>query len=182
MKKLLSELSFEDAKNLLSGNKWMQTQVYEYAMDCISDDISEVCSYLNKVKYIRYNLGDIYGDYIRVDQGYYKDFIQAVKDIDKDLCILDSLNFKKLDRIEKKLDFYDDCISGYEDISDRQFELLEHWIESGIEESKKAILDYIDNLQDYDQDYYLESYLDIYGGDYETDMQYIYELTVKKYA
>ena len=180
---LLSELSFEDAKRLLSGNKWLQTQVYDYSMDCISYDISEIARYLDKVNYIDYSLGGVYGDYIKVNYHYYKEFIDAVRELDKDLCIFpESFNFEKLDRIYNKLSFYDDCNCGYEDISDRQFELLEKWIESGVNDAVKAILNYIDGLQDYDEDYYLESWLDICGGDYETDKQYIYELTVKKYA
>ena len=182
-KKLLSEIDFDEAVKLHKNNKWLQDKVYNYFITCLNYDLDEVARHFDKVKHIRYEFGNIYGDYIKVNQADYGDFLEAVKVLDTNFCIFsDSFNYDKFERMINKFDFFLDCVLGYTDISDKQFEKLEQWFESGIEETKKAVLDYVDGLTDYDEEYYLESYLENYGEEYATDGVYIYELTVRKHA
>lgn len=182
--KLLSALSYEELKELLQQNNFLRDEIYKYAMDCIGLEISDIARYLDKVKSIRYELGNAcYGDYIKIHTEYYDQFLSACENLQKDYCIFpESFNFNKFERMQAKFDFYYDCVVGYQDISDKQFELLEKWFESGIQEIIDMILDYVDGLQDYSELDYLECYVDSYGGEYETDGRYIYETQVRKYA
>lgn len=180
---LLSELSFEDAKSLLKNNKWLQDTLYSYAMDCISYDISEIAKHLDQVKHIRYEIGNLYDDYIRINMEYYKEFLEVAAELDNIYCILSNETlYNKVQRMINKFDFFYDCLTGYEDISDSRFEKLNRWYDSGVDEVIKTILNYVDGLTDYDEDYYLEMWLDCYGSEYATDNEYIYELEVRRHA
>lgn len=182
-KRLLSELSFDELKELHNKNKFLQDAVYDLFNSCVSDDLKEIASYLKNVTGIRYDLGNIYGDYIRVFQESYKQFLEACKELEYNLCVFpEGFSALIIDRLIAKYDFYYDCISGYEDISEKRFEKLERWFESGVENVIQQILNYVDSLQDYDSEYYLESFVEACGDEYATDGTYIYELEVKKYA
>ena len=74
----LSELNYEDFKNVISGNRDLQNKVYEYEMDCANFWVSE---YLFKIpKAAKYSISDYgysYIDFSNVSasdiQEYYKE-------------------------------------------------------------------------------------------------------------
>lgn len=186
MEKLI-ELTLDQQKALFIKNAWLKKQAENRAEEEADFWADEVLSYFRNVRGIRYSIGYCNYNYLEVDYNHYNDFLEALRDAQKDICILSDEEALILSRLENKIEFYRDCCSGYEDISDARFSHLEKWIEGNIKYLCDCIVKYISSSYDY---YYsdegaadaLELLIDNIGTDYETDGIYIYELEVRKYA
>ena len=184
-KKLLSELTYEEAKELYHVNKWLGRTVTEYGYKLGNDFLSEILSSFDGVKSLRYEVGSgCGGDYIRVSQEYYKDFLEAVRDCNADYGIIDDGSGLSAlaDRMLKKADDYYAFTFGYQDISESRFDKLVAWFEAGIEKIERAIINYCSDVSNVDEDYALENWLVNNGVDYATDGAKIYEIKCRVYS
>lgn len=187
MKKLI-DLTMEEVKNLFACNSWLQDQAKDRAAEEADFFGEEVLSYFHNVRGIRYEIAGSWNrNYFDVNYCYYSDFLDALRNAQNEICILSDEEEKVLSRLEKKIDFFRDCSSGYEDISEKRYNHLEKFIDNSITFLCDCIVKYISSSYDfYNSDEgaaeSLEILIDNIGADYETDGRYIYEIDVRKYA
>lgn len=182
-KKLLSSLTPGELENLYNANSWLKKQCEESRELDIEFELNEIADGLRAAKHLNFEIGG-YSDYIRVKNGYYEEYLDTLQDMQNKFYIVGDTLQKTLDRLTEKARFYDSCCVGYEDISEKQFDLLEKWFLSGIKELNDYILEYVYQIVN-NYEYIIEELeivIDRIGNDYETDGTFIYETEVRKYS
>lgn len=190
--KLLSELTAQELDNLFEKNSFFRDQVSEYAARCVDDQLSEYLRPFFNNRAVDYNIG-YPGDFFHFDiycgsyDAYYN-FFAACKALTREYCIFTDSTQELLNRFYAREGFYLEAIFGNEDITDHDQERITAWID------KKVIAAACDDILtmckaeydlQFDDDYLRETadiYVEMYGNDYATDGEYIYETTVRRYA
>ena len=188
--KKLNELTNDELFNLFEKNAWLREKMCSFCEESVNDYISDYLYGFRKINGLEYSIG--YNDYFTFN-GYragvqgYEDFIYACMEVQRSYCLFSDKTETLLKRINAKLELYTEAWQGYRDISDKNYERLEKWIDKGIETLCNEILSFCKDIYDsaYDKDYQEEELLNFVewnGSDYETDGTYIYETIHKKYA
>lgn len=178
-RKLLNELTRDELSALYDANSYIKETIYTRRADDESDYIlNEIVSYFahydnitNRRKFSalfdeRYN-----NCMIDVKIENYPDFISDCLEFDKN-----SLGFSDeikplLKRLAGRAQFYVDCYFNYENISDKNYLLLDEWIKTGVNKVKreleKLVNDIYDSLldDDYNKEYFIESVLEFENFD-----------------
>ena len=161
-KRYLPELTQPELEKVIDANAKIREEITDYI---ISDVIDRFDNEIRKFKYsVRgYSINNgVYRGHITVSDApqFIKDlnagdeFIYQITD---DLCGL-------LDRLTEKADFYEDCLTGYEDISDERFYNLEKWYEEGTAKIAQCIADMYDSEIEYAyDDERIKEFADIYA-------------------
>ena len=161
-KRYLPELTQPELEKVIDANAKIREEITDLI---ISDVIDRFNSEIRRFKYsVRgYCInGGVYRGHITVS-----DAPQFIKDLNAgdefkymitdDLCDL-------LDRLTEKADFYEDCLTGYEDISDTRFNNLEKWFEEGTAKIAQCIADMYDSEIEYAyEDERIKEFADIYA-------------------
>lgn len=101
--------------------------------------------------------------YITVKESDYSQFLEDCRNLIKYVATeFTEDNEKMIERLSQKVDFYRDCVEGYEDISDDRFQKLEKWFDKGINDLAGALKETVDKYIDsaYDSDYSFEYFAD----------------------
>lgn len=123
-KRLLSELTTDELTELYNKNKWLRKQCEESRQESNSYRLEEIADRLRESKHTDFLIGGGRGDHIRVQKGYFKEYLEVLQTMQRDFYIVgDTLN-AILDRLTEKAGFFDDCVNGYEDISDNNYNRL----------------------------------------------------------
>ena len=184
--KKLNELTPEEVKNLLTVNKWFRDQAQEYAQESTNIFVSDILRPFRDVRGIDYNIG-YPGNYFTVSQEYYKEFLTVCEEHpEKDWIFGDILN-NAIERAGNRIYFFEDCLFGYNDISEKNWEHLEKWIDGIVEKAARAIVHACNEEEAaaYTDETIEENafcFCDTYGDQYETDGKVIYETTCRQYA
>ena len=131
---------------------YRETVAYELVNDILAyfkhDKVSSIADY---------NITWLNG-YIRVNQEYYKDFIDDLLEADNCHGILSEEIRQTAERLAKRVDFWEECTTGYADISENKFCLFEKWFDENIEKIAKYLLNYLVDLYDYQHEETLFEY------------------------
>ena len=182
--KRLSELTTEEIKTLLQENKTFKEWAQEYAQESADLNISFILRPFQDVRGIDYNIG-YPGDYFRVSQEYYKEFLRACQEDDVFHMFSESTQ-ELINRAENKSVFFEDCLYNYIDISDKKWSCLEKWMDEAVHTATNEILQFcIAENENVFNDAFIEEEAVLFcenNDQYETDGRYIYEITRRKYA
>ena len=182
--KKLSELTTEEIRNLLSCNEWMKKQAQEYSEEGAQIVVDEVLKPFQELRGIRYNIG-YPANYMDIPQEYYKEFLNACEN--HDYCgIFTEETARMIERAGKRAYFFTDCLYGYEDISNENYERLEKWIDEIVHAAAIEIVAFCaaEYENAWNDEVVKESaimFCDC-NDSYETDGKYIYETEVRMYA
>lgn len=187
MKKLLKDLTQEEVLQLLNVNRKFREMVTDYATDGANLQAGEILKPFERVRGINYSLS-VYGySYFEVGMIAFKTFLNGCMEISKNYGTFNESQVVRLERALTRVDFYDDCLTGYIDISETQFDKLDTWLTGIVDDLRETIKDevikiyaYADNEENLQE--YAEIVADHYGEEYETDQIYLYEIDVRKYA
>lgn len=182
--KKLSELTPEEIKALLQENETFKKWAQEYAQESTDLNISYVLRPFQGLRGIDYNIG-YPGDYFRVSQEHYKDFLEACQEYEVFFMFSESTQ-KLINRAENRAGFFEDCLYNYIDISDKKWSCLEKWMNEVVHTATSEILQFCtaENENIFD-DAFIEEEAIFFcenNDQYETDGRYIYEITRRKYA
>ena len=184
--KKVSELTFEEFKKYAEKNGYTE-DVQKMAWSDADFHAEEILSYFEYNKAVYTSSGMEYRKKYCIDfeidgSGYRYSYIKpargcggyipsddltavvnALKELNSAMCINSEPITKKIERISERLDFYIDASAGYEDISEEKYDLLDCWINDGIQEALDEVLQYI--LSDYE-----------YYSEYENAIELAWEL------
>lgn len=155
------DLTFEEFKEVMIANG-KEEEFYNNAIIEAEWTVSDILAYFehknergNTFYTIDFEIGSYGYNYIESVKGAsYKELL--VSDILKlhyDFNILSVDTVSLLKRINERISFYVSAALGYEDISDDKFDLLEDWVEEGIQTALNEILDFCED----EYNYYLDS-------------------------
>lgn len=175
----LTDLTQEELKALFKANKHLQEQAQERLLENAFYWIEEELYSFNKIQGVEYSISCYY-DYFNVKYpDTFPDFFEAVKDIQKDYCILEDVTMALVDRAAEKIEFFRDCYNNYEDISANRYKHLEKWIFGIVDRVTSEYIKYFqsDIYSCYEYENQLNYFLDCPENfeEYETDGQYIYK-------
>lgn len=191
--KLLNELTTEELKELYNNNTFLREQTAEEAAETVSFWLDEVLDNFRNCGGVDYNIGypGNYFTFLTSRAGYndYKAFFEICTDLNHDFCIFSDRTTELLKRVNDRLVFYLESIFGCEDISDDNQEKITEWIDKKVISALCSdILDFCVSDYDaqFDNDYLINEALPLFvencGDNYETDGQYIYETTRRRFA
>lgn len=176
--KRLSELTFEEVKELYKVNKWLQRQGEEYRDETAYFWCDE---YLHGIPSgVDYQISYCQS-YMIVNERDFAEFIEYCNDIDRDF----ELFYKHRDllkRLTARSEVFEEIRNGYKDISDSKWDLFAEWMTDGVNTLKNHLVDVLQSEYETDPLEVLDCLIENIGDDYETDGEYIYELDVIKYA
>ena len=161
-KRYLPELTQPELEKVIDANAKIREEITDYIISDVIDRFdNEIRKFKYSVKGYSINNG-VYRGHITVSDA--PQFIQDLNDGDEfkymitdDLCGL-------LDRLTEKAEFYNDCLTGYEDISDERFYKLEKWYEEGTAKIAQCIADMYDSEIEYAyDDEHIKEFADIYA-------------------
>lgn len=143
----LTELSYKELIEVLEKNSGLYALAYDNYCESESEYINEIMQDIAKYCRIEYQYNDI--NYIVVRQCDYNDFLNSV------LYSIHSYGFigkyeDLVNRLLSRIDIFDENIKGFGDMSDKNFNLLEKWLDTGIETICNAIKHYINGFFDID--------------------------------
>ena len=167
----LDTLTVEELTEIFENNKRFQNIVFEYLCEDAELYVSDVLRYFQDA-HTDYSL-DSCGGYFKVRPTYYPEFLKAFITVCNSFCYPFCEELKPLaERLYTRAEFYIEAYNGYEEISPEKFEMLESWIESGIEKLTAAIVKFAEEEfsavydDDYNLDYFINSYIEFNGKDY----------------
>ena len=161
-KRYLPELTQPELEKVIDANAKIREEITDYIISDVIDRFNhEIRKFKYSVRGYSINSG-VYRGHITVSDApqFIKDlnagdeFIYQITD---DLCDL-------LERLTEKADFYEDCLTGYEDISDERFNNLEKWYEEGTTKIAQCIADMYEGEIEYAyDDERIKEFADIYA-------------------
>ena len=165
-KRLLSTLNDEELKALFEKNNHLQEVMYDYGCEDAGLYFDEIASTFS---YTDYRTGkketrrsaffecDSYGRYYVKIQDE-EEFLTACNNLQKEYCFInDQAAAALIPRLLKKVEFYIECVNGYEDISESRFEKLEKWMQAGLDKIKNLLAYYLrENIEGYTDFNYLK--------------------------
>lgn len=181
MKEYLNNLTNEELTELYNNNKWFREHVYNYAVECENDYLSEILEPLRECKGINYQLGSGYRDFIDIRFDYIDEIMDGFYKMQRNYCVFPDNETDTIKRLKDKAAFMSECVNGYTDISDDRWCNLFAWYEKHIDHLKRELIDFCQNIMDVDGINYVESYVECVGDDYMTDGTVIYETKVREY-
>lgn len=181
MREYLNNLTSEELTELYNHNKWFQEHIYNYAIECENDYLSEILEPLRECKGLDYQLGSGYHDYINIRFDYIDEIMDGFYKMQRNYCVFPDSDTDIIKRLRDKAAFMSECVNGYEDISENRWCNLFKWYENHIERLKHELIDFCQQLMDINEEEWIESYVDCIGDNYMTDNNIIYETTVRSY-
>ena len=154
--KNLSELSFDDIKTLLEKDNAFLDKVFNYR---VNDADFMVADYLSYFNHYDNNVGRRFcslsnydcsycGTWLSVDENYYTQFLADCVELDSAYCVFSENTKKAIKRAISRVEFWNDCRIGTEDITDDNYNRLNKWINSIIDDAKEELTEFI--KQEYD--------------------------------
>lgn len=198
MKRYLNELSNEELWQIFDNNNDLQQEVRQIIDDNTyylieNDYISHFRHYDKNVGREKWSISaewDAWNNIsIKVREEDYKSFLEDCKTLIAYNGCLENLK-GLIDRLSERVDFFEDSLNDYTDITTGNWEKLSCWFYEGIENITDTLRAELQEMQDciYNDDYLFEYFSDgIYLDDTEKyiiddDFSIVYEDTVKKYA
>lgn len=169
--KKFNNLTIEELKKVFNNNEKLQDEILQHAQDSAHYWINEYMNCFDRGT-IEYNIG-YPGDYMIVKNSY--DFIQGLKDLQKDYCYLS-------EDAEKNIKYCDHLMNRHNNLPFEDYknaERLENRIDEIINDLKNDFLNQLKNEYNYYCDsknlceYFVEIYADDMNGEYYTDDNYI---------
>jgi len=188
-KRMISDLSTEELKDLFSKNEFLRKKCAERALIDMEFVMEDFFRYIGKVKGLDYNFGypGNYMNFGAYTADYYEDFFRACIDTQENMIVFSDYVLEKIKKAYSKAAFYQDCTYGYEEISEKRYNDLEKLMITTFETAKNSLFRAYSDIEDY---YYsdaaaadeLDIWADDHGSDYETDGTKIYETIYNVYA
>lgn len=182
----LNELTFDELKALFDKNHWLREEAKEWQDRMNNEYLDDIAGYLRNIKGLDFSIGYDRDAHVTASANCLNEYLEALKALCLELCFFDPETEKLINRLADKVRFYQYCVWGYEDISEEQFQKLDTWFESGLEEIESEIVSKTyDIATDYSEDGLLDAldqFACIDGDEYETDGTYIYEIGRRKFA
>lgn len=182
--KKLSDCTGEELVSIMENNSFVREECEKRAVENMDFwwSIDEYLRYICKVPGIDYNFG-YPGNYMcfrAYEKDHYREFFEACLKTQKDYGLFSDETAAKIDRAYKKIEFWEDCVYGYEEISDSRLNHLEGFLKNTFEEAKNSIFWAYDMEENYvytvdaaiDN---LEFWADDHENDYYTDGVKLYE-------
>lgn len=198
MKRYLNELSNEELWQIFDNNNDLQQEVRQIIDDNTYYLIEN--EYISHFRHYDRNAGrekwsmsaewDAWNNIsIKVREEDYKSFLEDCETLISYNGCLENLK-GLIDRLFERVDFFEDSLNNYTDITTGNWEKLSSWFYAGIENITDTLRAELQEMQDciYNDDYLFEYFSDgIYLDDTEKyiiddDFSIVYEDTVKKYA
>lgn len=194
---MTKKLNYENGIEIFKNNEKLRERVW---MDALENDAyyqaDEILSYFrhyNEATQKRYETLKDYsidycGAYVIANDKYYKEFLKDCIKVAEVFGIFDDMhNIRNIfNRVIDKIDLYEDATTGYYDMSDTNYNRLEKWIETTINEACEYIAQYAQEFYtQFDdagilEDYFLTIWLE-YNDNFQIDENgHIYE-TITRY-
>ena len=151
----LKEMNAEQLEKLLNDKQELQNMVYNRIY---TFELEEIVYELQNMPINDFSIGGR-GDFIKVEENNYKEFIAACLHYHKEFFAFTEETGEKLERMLKVADKYLDFLNGYKDISYNRLEQLYTWFEDGIADAKEELLTWFQNRLDIDYSYMLDEFI-----------------------
>ena len=146
--KRLNELDYDECVKVIENNGKLESEIYDLVCESEFFFIREMMNKFTTVYNWNCDGGGIYTANVKVHESYYPEFVRELVELDDEYGILTEDDRKTADRLYSKHEFYDDCMTGYVDISEQRFRNLEKWFDGHTEHLIKALENYIDAVID----------------------------------
>lgn len=159
--KKVRDLTFEEFKEVMTANG-KEEEFYNNAMIEAEWTVSDIMAYFehndgngHTFYTVNFEIGSYGYNFLEAIAGVSKreELVSDILKLHHNFCILSEDTVSRIERINERLNFYVSAALGYEDISYDKFDLLEDWVEEGIQTALNEILDFCEG----EYNYYLDS-------------------------
>lgn len=170
-KKLVSELSREELKEVFNANQKLQVDVLEDMQENEIHWINEHMENLEK-SIRRYEISPYAKSYISVYDELEKlsQFVDGALQNQKDFCVLADEETPKIEKLAAKFETLFDM-----EWENKQYENLEKWLEKEVDELAEKIANYYDSVfrSLYDEENQLDYFIEFYAAERLDQQNYI---------